>query len=95
MGQDLTDISGGIALCPDNTPEFTFGLQKQKGVTTTDGPLTATQWDDLTQKSPNASQFDTAASAALGSWYDDLPNDSEDPAKDNVRRYMKRVKDSG
>ena len=96
MGQVTTDFDGSpLRLCPENTPEFTYGLRKEKDGTESDGALTSAQWDDLVQKSNNASQFDTAASAAWGSWYDDLPETSEDPAKDNCRKFMKRVKDSG
>ena len=96
MGQDRTDFDGNpLRLCPENTPEFTFGVRKEKDGSSSVGVLTETEWDDLVGKSNNESQFDSAASTAWGSWYDNLPETGLDPAKDNVRRFMKRVKDSG
>ncbi len=98
MGQDVTDFNGIFDLCPDDTPEFTFGVRKVRTGTSVDATkmFTSAEWNSLTAKSPSESQFDTEASSVAGAWYDDLPDDPEgDDAKTNIRRFFRRVKDSG
>ena len=99
MGQDVTDFNGLFDLCPDDIPDFTFGVRKVRTGTSVDATkvLTGSEWDSLTAKSPSESNFDTEASAVMGAWYDDLPEEGAegDDAKNNIRRYFRRVKDSG